>query len=360
MERPEIIARRLESHGLRATRFGSPPDVVRWNLAVQAQDYAGAKWSLGQRLDGIGDAELDALFDAGAFLRTHVMRPTWHFVLPEDARWLQALTAPRVQAANRTRYAELELDEATRARGRETIGRAIAEAGPLDRKAIGAALAAAGIDPAGQRLGYLLMDAELEMIVISGPRQGRQHTYALFDDRVPAGPDRDRDEMLAELVARYVASHAPVTPRDVAWWSGLTMRDVRRGLDLAGDRLAGVEREGEWWWLAPGPVPAPLDPPMVHLLQPWDEYALGFRDHNPVWLPAARAMQHPKGALWNASLLALDGIVSGGWRRRVTAREARILPILPSPPGDEHLAELEREAERYGRYLGLPVIIDNP
>jgi hypothetical protein len=358
MERPEIIARRLDNQGLLRTRFGSPQDAVRWNLAVQAQDYPGAKWSLGQRLDGITDADLDALFDAGAILRTHVMRPTWHFVLPEDLRWLMALTAPRVQAANRSRYLELGLDEVTRERGREAIRDAIAVDGPLGRAAIGEALNTAGIDPAGQRLAYMLMDAELEMIVCSGPRQGKTHTYALFDERVPPEPARDRDAMLAELAVRCVASHGPVTPHDVSWWSGLTVRDARRGLALAGDRLDRVTIDGTDWWLAPAAAPPLSETPMAHLLQPWDEYALGFRAHNPVWDPAVLAMQNPKGTLWNASLIALDGIIAGGWRRQVTAREVRITTILPSVPGDAHRAALERAAETYSKFLELPVVID--
>lgn len=358
METLEIIARRLDTQGLLRTRFASPQEVVRWQLAVQAQDYAGAKWSLGQRLDGVTDAALDALFDAGAILRTHVMRPTWHFVLPEDLRWLLALTAPRVHAANRGRYRELGLDEATLERGREAIERAIADAGPLTRQGLAGPLAAAGIDPAGQRLAYLAMYAELEAAIVSGPRQGKQHTYALFDERVPPAPPRDRDAMLAELVARYVASHGPAPARDVAWWSGLTVRDVRRGLALAGDRLACVEIDGTEWWHAPGEAPAWPDEPLVHLLQPWDEYALNFRAHNPVWSPAALGMQHPKGALWNANLVVVDGRVAGGWRRLLTPREARITPILPEPLGAAHRSALAREVERYGDFLGLPVVLE--
>lgn len=358
MERPEIIARRMTNQGLLGTRFDSPTDVLRWNLAMQSQDFAGAKWSLGQRLDGATDADLDTLFDAGAILRTHVMRPTWHFVLPEDLRWLLALTAPRVQAANQSRRRELGLDEATQERSRETIRRAIADAGSLTRKAIGEALAAAGIDPAGQRLAYLLMDAELEAVVCSGPRQGKQHTYALFDERVPPSPPRDREEMLAEMAERYVASHGPVTPHDLAWWSGLTVRDARAGLELAGDKLTSVELDGTAWWLAPGKTPSLPEAPLVRLHQAWDEYVLNFRAHNPVWNPEVLALQHPKGALWNANLIAVDGIVSGGWRRQATAREVRITTTLPSPLGPEHRAALTDAADAYATFLGRPVTID--
>lgn len=353
----DVTTRRLHNQGLLATRFGTPEEIVRWNLAVQAQDYPGAKWTLGQRLEGIRDDDLDRLFDAGRILRTHVMRPTWHFVLPEDLRWLLALTAPRVHAANRTRYLELGLDEPTRERGREAIQRAIADAGPLTRNELREAIAAAGIDASEQRTAYLLMYSELEAAIVSGPRRGRQHTYALFDDRVPPGGERDREEAMAELVARYIASHGPATPHDIAWWSGLTISDARRGLAMVEDQLACAEIDGVAWWHAPGEVPERPAGPLVHLLQPWDEYVVGFRNHHPAWDPATRELQHPKGELWNAGLIAVDGLVIGGWRRKVTAREARITTILREPLGPAQRAALEAAAERYGRFLGRDVTI---
>jgi hypothetical protein len=356
----DAITRRLNAQGLLGTRFATPEEVVRWQLAVQAQDYPGAKWSLGQRLSGVDDAALDRLFDEGRILRTHVMRPTWHFVLPEDLRWLLALTAPRVHATNKGRYAELGLDERTRARGGEVIHRAIADAGPRTRQELGEALAAAGIDPAGQRLAHLVMHAELEAVVCSGPRRGKQHTYALFDERVPPGGERDREEEgVAELVQRYVASHGPATPHDIAWWSGLTVSDARRGLAMVESQLARTAIDGVEWWHTPEEPSRRSRGPLVHLLQPWDEYVLGFNARNPAWPPEIRAMQGPKGKLWNASLIAVDGLVAGGWRRKLLARESRIATILPRPLAADQRAALEREVERYGRFLGLPVVMED-
>ena len=353
----DLTLRRLHTQGLLQPRFDSPEAVVGWNVAVQAQDYPGAKWTIGQRLDRATDAELDRRFDDGAFLRTHVLRPTWHFVLPADLRWLLELTGPRVQAGNAAAYRDLELDEATRKRGTEVIERAIADDGPRTRRELGEALAAAGIALDGQRLGLLAMYAELERVICSGPRRGKQHTYARFDDRVPPAPPRDRDEAIAELAFRYIASHGPVTPPDFAWWSGLTVTDARRGFEAVSDRLERMTVEDETWWIVPDGAPAPPSGPMVHLLQPWDEYVVGFRRHQPVWDLDVRALQHPKGELWNASLIALDGIVSAGWRRKLTTREVRIAPILMSPLSASHRAGLERAAADYGRFLDRKVVL---
>src|SRR5258705_9710306 len=95
-----IAVRRLHSQQLEQTRFQTPQEVVAWLGAVQAQDYPGAKWALSLRLRGVADAEVDRAFMDGAILRTHLMRPTWHFVTPGDIRWLLRLTEPRVHAVN--------------------------------------------------------------------------------------------------------------------------------------------------------------------------------------------------------------------------------------------------------------------
>jgi hypothetical protein len=358
MDMTDIRRQRLHNQGLVRTRFGLPEDVVRWNVAVQAQDYPGSKWGIGQRLDGTVDTDLDRLYDAGTILRTHVLRPTWHFVLPVDLRWLLALSAPRVHAANRSRYRELELDGATLVRGCDVIDRAIADAGPLTRQDLGTALEAAGIDPTGQRLTYLVMHAELEAVVCSGPRRGKQHTYARFDDRVPLGNERSREEAVAELTTRYFVGHGPATPHDFAWWSGLTVTDARRGFAASRDHLQRATVDGaEWWFAADRPTESPRDP-LLHLLPAWDEYVVGFRNHDPTWAPAVRAMQHPKGPLWNANLIAADGMVIGGWRRRLAEREVHISPILPIELNPDHRRELGRAADAYGRFLGRQVSLE--
>src|SRR4029079_18605385 len=95
--------RRLFNQRLTHAPFTDPAEVVRWLGAVQSQDYLFAKWSLAQRMDGDSttDRAIERSFDAGDFLRTHVMRPTWFFVPPEDIRWMLTLTAPRVHQLNK-------------------------------------------------------------------------------------------------------------------------------------------------------------------------------------------------------------------------------------------------------------------
>src|SRR3954447_736776 len=100
----DLAHRRMHNLRLSGPPLASVEDAVRWLGAVQSQDYGPAKWSIGQRTIGVDDGDLDRAFDEGALLRTHVLRPTWHFVLPADIRWMLALTAPRVHALNAYMY----------------------------------------------------------------------------------------------------------------------------------------------------------------------------------------------------------------------------------------------------------------
>lgn len=354
----DIALQRMQTQRLIGPSFARPEEMVRWHGAVQSQDFSGAKWSIAQRSRDTTDTDLDRLFNSGEILRTHAMRPTWHFVMPEDIRWIQELTAHRVHALSKSRYRELEIDEHVAGQARELFARALEGGTHLTRVELGEALQRGGIEADGQRLGYLAMWAELDAVICSGPRKGKQHTYALLDERVPPARAIDPEDALAELTRRYFTSHGPATPHDFSWWSGLTVKDARRGIGLLDDELTSELIDDTTWWFVPAISTPSIEPPLIHLLQPWDEYVVGFRNHQPTWNADARAMQHPKGELWNANLLAVDGGIVGGWRRKLGKNEIRITKMLPVRLDDAEHAALMRAAEDYGRFLGLPVVVE--
>jgi len=119
----DITRTRLRNQRLSGGRFTTPEEVVRWLGAVQAQEYGHAKWALGLRMQRARDARIEAAIGDGRILRTHVMRPTWHFVAPDDIRWMLALTAPRVSAAIARYNRRLELDGAVFRRSQRAIRR---------------------------------------------------------------------------------------------------------------------------------------------------------------------------------------------------------------------------------------------
>lgn len=210
----DLLSERLRrQHVYPSCTLTSPAEVVAWFGGVQSQDYGGAKWAVGQRLDGAADADLDRALAEGSILRTHVLRPTWHFVARDDLQWMLALTAPRVLAASGTNRRKLGLTDAVLAKANDVLRQAVEGGAQLTREELGDALAEAGIDPTGQRLPHLLAAAELEGVLCSGGLRSKQHTYALFDARAPKARPMKREAAITELARRYFASHGPARPR---------------------------------------------------------------------------------------------------------------------------------------------------
>jgi hypothetical protein len=351
-----IAARRLVAQRLVGPSFGGPVDVVRAFGAVQAQDYAGAKWALAQRTAGATEADVDALFDAGAIIRTHVLRPTWHFVDLADIRWLLALTAPRVHAASAYQYRILELDDTVFARSDEAITRALAGGVHLTRAELGRVLEKAGISAGGLRLGYLVSHAELAGLICSGARRGRQQTYALLDERVPPTAPLARQEALAELACRYVTGHGPAQAADLAWWSGLTIAAAREALTLAEPRLVRESVGDRTFWVSPDSVRSvpPSDGPVVHLLPNYDELLIAFRDRTDAIDPALPADGRTPEALL-AHIVVRDGLVVGGWRRAFGGPSATVETDLLVRLEERERRALEAAAGRLSAFLGRSV-----
>ncbi len=347
--------RRLRNQRLIGPRFDRAADVVGWLGAVQAQDYHGAKWAVGQRMTTVINAGLDAAFDRGEILRTHVLRPTWHFVTPEDIRWLLELTAPRVQALNASRYRQLELDPETLDRTSSLVAGMLAGGNHLTRTEIGRRLADQGFGATGQRLAYIMMHAELEALVCSGSRKGKQHTYALVDERAPAAIPLDRDEALARLATRFFRSHGPATAHDLAWWSGLTASDARRGAAMA-TGLDSVERDGAAWWMGRDEPDLSAAPPFVRLLPNYDEYFSRDNRRSP-YPDAASANQRAAAAAERLFVhhVVIDGAWRGGWRRHLSVSNARIEIDPVEPFTEDERAALGSVANQYGNFLERPM-----
>src|SRR5579884_4270870 len=236
--------------------FDTPEAVVQWLGAVQAQDYGAAKWAVGLRLPGATDDDIEQAMADGAILRTHILRPTWHFVSPADIRWLLALTAPRVHAANAPWYRKLELDDAIVKQSNDALTNALQGGKQLTRDELASALQQAGIATEGeQRVSNIMMRAELDGVICSGARRGKQFTYALLAERAPQARALDRDKALAELTLRYFSSHGPATAQDFVWWSGLTIVDAKAGLAMATSYLQQETINGQTYWFSPSTPP---------------------------------------------------------------------------------------------------------
>ena len=352
----DIVPQRLYNQHLLGAPFARPEDVVQWFGAVQAQEYPGATWGIAQRMDGATQATLDLAYADGAILRTHAMRPTWHFVAPADIRWLLTLTSPRVQALNASYYRKLELDATVLARGATVFTNALQGGKYLTRTELAAALEQAGIIRASDdrlRLAYLVMHAELEGLICSGAMRGKQHTYALLDERVPPARMLDRDAALAELTRRYFTSHGPATVKDCAWWSGLAPSDVRRGLELNTSQLEMARVDGEQYWFGPDVGTTLKDSPIAHLLPAYDEYTIAYKDHKAILHPNYRELVVAAFGI----VIVIDGQIVGAWKR-VIEKHRVLLTLEPFRAlGVAEQQALDLVVRRYQTFLGKPIIM---
>ncbi|WP_454730133.1 DNA glycosylase AlkZ-like family protein [Cellulosimicrobium protaetiae] len=343
-----VLAARLAAHRLRSPDLPDVPTAVGHLVAVQGQEFHPALWGLTRRLRPDarpGAAGAVAGCDRGEVVRTHVLRPTWHLVRSDDARWLVELSAPRVHRANGTMYRQV--GTAGHVAETDLVVAAVQER-PRTRRELAGLLAAHGRPLEGIALGYVLMQAELDRLLVSGPLDGKQQTYAAFDDRVPTGygplGERfDRDAALVELLRRYLASRAYATVRDVAQWSGFTLTDVRHALDLLGEEAVAVPGagalEGATLWrladadtrvLDPGPFVGALAPdgdpdrPVVDLLQSYDELFMSYGETRALVVAEGVDLGDRLGSFIHG--LAVDGVVVGRWRWVVGARDVVVEP----------------------------------
>jgi hypothetical protein len=352
----DIAARRLQAQRLTGEPFKSPLDAIRWLTAVQSQDYAGAKWALGQRSRQATDAELDRLFDEGAILRTHVLRPTWHFVLPEDIGWLVTLTGPRIRAGLVARNRELEIDDKVTARAEALFASALAGGRHLTRGELGEVLSAGRISPEGQRLPHLIMRAELDAVIASGPRRGKQFTYALLNERAPKTRAVDRDEAVAELTLRYFRSHGPAQIQDFVWWSGLRMADARAGLAIAGQALEHRTMDGKDYWFDSSVAPPHKASTAAHLLPNFDEFTVAYRDRAEM-LHADRPFEAKLFSFGSilSNVVTVGGKVRGSWRRSFARDGVRIEARMLDRLKPVESRAVEEAGRKFGEFLERPV-----
>jgi hypothetical protein len=353
--RPRDIAwRRLANQHLIGAPFPSPVDVVRRLGAVQSQDYPGGKWGISMRTAGATDADVERDLTAGAIVRTHVLRPTWHFVAAEDIRWMLALTAPRVRKIMASYDRQLGLDDKVFARSERALTRALSGGKQLTRTEIRTVLQRVKIDTRPPRLGHLMMHAELDGLVCSGAMRGKQPTYALLEERLPPAPALERDEALAELAKRYFATRGPATVHDFGWWSGLTVSDAKRGIELIQSGLEHHVADGRTYWFTGAPPRKP-GTPVAHLLPNYDECFIGLKDRSAFGEAIKKSgVDVPPGTFW-AHVVAVDGQLVGGWKRTTRGQTLTVQMRLAVEVTSRQMRSIEAQVERYAKFLSLPV-----
>ena len=346
----EISYMRLYNQQIEGSRLNTAKELIGWKGAMQAQDYAMAKWAIGQRVPGTTDKSVEEAYNAGEILRTHLMRPTWHFVTADDIYWMLELTAPQVKRVLKTRDKQLELSESIFSKSRDMLERMLSNCLSMTREELTQEYANINVATNENRLSHLLMRAEMDGIVCSGPMRKNKLTYSLLADRAPVRTVLSRDEALATLAGRYFKSHGPATLRDFAWWSGLSVTEARKGLEMIKPAFLSEAIATQTYWFTDTINSRPTAAPSVHLLPAYDEYLISYANRS-----AALAIVNNKKTISDNGIfrpvIVIDGQVEGIWKRTTIKDKVKIETSHFKVHDSETIRSLKKEATRYGIFL---------
>ncbi|MEO6453763.1 MAG: winged helix DNA-binding domain-containing protein [Ginsengibacter sp.] len=353
MTLPDIARYRLINQQIVQSKLESAIEAVAWFGAIQAQEYAHTKWSLGIRLPHLKDDDIENDFTDGKILRTHLLRPTWHFVTPEDIRWMLSLTAPRVNAANAYMYKKLELNSEVFTRCNKILINKLQGNRQLTRNELNEEFKKKKIMAEGIRLSYIMMYAELAGIICSGARHGNQFTYALLNERVPATNSLNKDEGLSRLAKKYFTSRGPATIKDFSTWSGLSLTDCKKGLEMIKSNLACEVIEGDEYYFPPNISLNKNSLQQVYLLPVYDEFVMGYKDRSAI-LEFTKSLKSKP--LFNYdNMIISDGQIIGTWKRTINNKCIDIKLEFFKPLNKTQSKALDNAVHRFEKFTNKSV-----
>jgi hypothetical protein len=351
MKKSDIAKARLFNQQIAATKFTKPEEIVAWLGAVQAQDYLMARWAIGLRLPGSNAETIEAAVASGKILRTHILRPTWHFVASEDIRWMLALSAPRIRPTGNAMLRFLALDDKILRRSARVIEKSLAKHGHLTRAELKHELDAAGIRTDEQRMSWHLFNPELDGLICSGAPKGKQQTYALLDERAPKFSTFSRDESIAELTRRYFTSHAPATLKDFVWWSNLAVADAKKGLEMNKSMLVSETIEDQTFWMPHSIAVPPNGADSLYLLPAFDEFMVAYKDRSASLAPKLTKQAITGNGIFKP-IIVVNGNVAGVWKRSVRKDALVIEKILFRKLKHAETEAFEQKAKEFAAFEG--------
>ena len=325
------------NHQLIKTNCTTPRQIVAHFGIMQAQDFNAAKWAIGVRLDGCTDKTVCDAFNKGEILRTHILRPTWHFVTPENIRWMLQLSAKRIMSSMKSRDRELGLTDEIYGTCYRIIEKALEKDDYLSREELTKILYHAGMRFDSSQMYHVLSGAEANGIVCSGALNGMIQTYALFEKRVPAAKPITKEESLAKLARIYFTGHGPATLNDFVWWSGLPIGEARQGLQSVQAEFVSATIEGQSYWMPDIVSQPPTGKSNLYLLPAFDEYIVGYKDRTSV----LTSDNHTKAISSNGvfrPVIIKDGRVIGLWKKATSAKKT--IEVTSFDPVDNETQQL--------------------
>jgi hypothetical protein len=352
----ELLRLRLSSQRIESSETFTIADIARQLFATQAQDFIQAGWALGLRARGSTLVDLLTALETGAVIRSAPFRGTLHFMPAEELGWVLGVTAERTVRGAATRLGQLGLDARALSRARDFAAENLAGGRTLTRDEFFVALRAAGIDPAGQRGYNLIWYLAQTGVVCWGPPRGTQQGLVLLDEWVRSPRRLVGDEALRELALRYFTGHGPATERDFAWWTKLTLRDVRTGIHLARSELTEIEHDGRVHFAATAELERAGGRRMsaaVHALPGFDEFLLGYEDRSAALAAEHSARIVPGNNGIFLPMIIARGEVVGTWRRTERAAGVTVAPDPFSELSGAQGASFAKAAAAFARFRAI-------
>ena len=308
-----ISQQRLSNQQVPATKFNSVKELVRWMGAIQAQDYAMAKYAIGVRTKNSTNQMVENAINNADIIRTNVLRPTWHFVAAKEVRWMLELTAPNLNKSLSSNNKRLELDDKTFTKSNSIIEKLLRDGKYLTRNEIMAALDKKGIKTNDLRASHIMFRAETDLVVCNGNRRDKQFTYTLFNERVPLSKKISKEEAIARLALRYVASHGPATLQDFVWWSGLSVTDARRGWETIKSKLVSEKLKDQVFWTTQDSTFEKPRSNQLFFLPSYDEFLISYQSRE-ISLDARHTFHtFTKNGIFNP-VIVHNGRIIGIWK----------------------------------------------
>ena len=351
----DIALNRLANQQISEKKETSAPKVVQWLGAIQAQDLPMALWAIGLRTLGSTHDSVREAFDKGEIIRTHVMRPTWHYVSADDIYWMLELTAPQIKRALNTRHKQLGITDDVLKKVMNIFIRYLEKNGSSLREELVLQLEKAGIPNKDNRAAHLLMHAELDGVICSGPLKGNKQTYALLEERVPDKKILSTDEALAELALRYFTSHGPAMLDDFIWWSGLKKNQANLALELSKSQLQSFNIDSQEFWLSSNQSFSGTNGESVYLLPAFDEFIISYRDRSA----SLTSENHKKaisrnGLFW--PIIVVNGKVVGLWKRTIKKDNVNIEINFFQPASKHVTQQVEKQKLALSYFLRKEII----
>lgn len=354
----DLPIQRLRTQHIVDPSFKTPAELLGYMGIMQAQDPLMVKWAMGLRLPHLKETDIEEAYRKGDVLRTHVIRPTWHLVSPQDIYWMLDLSRKRILSAMNPMIRQLQLDEKIFFRCNRIFEKALGGGKHLTREALCDLLEKDGIQVNEYRSGQILCYAEIHGVLCSGPIEDKKHTYALLEERVPQAIRLDKEEAVSRLASTYFRSHGPASVADFCWWSGLSLGEARKGLESVKKELRSLDIDGNTYWFAEESRAPKAEKAGVALLPAFDEYMISYKDRSAM-LPKAHYAKavSGNGIFW--PVILSEGRVIGTWKREIKKNDILVTAMYFKEAGKSLHTATERAVSRLGHFLSKEVRLEH-